>query len=145
MHVLLAMSVILIVNQQPYISTVDKQVELFALLSLAAVSHVASIFKAGAVWHPVYLGLTIVVFALPIFTFGGGTVYLKRQAKAEMAHLVSLEQSVEKTAGSRTFCCCKKKKESQSGTAVQQEDEEGDATKNGIDDVEMKVEFAPTP
>jgi hypothetical protein len=128
MHVLLAVSVILMVNQRPYISPVDQQVELFALLSLAAVSHVASIFKAGVMWHPVYLGLTIVVFALPIFTFGGGMVYLQRQAKAEIAHLVALEHTVE-DAG-RSFCCGNKKKR---GTAVQQADEEGDVTKKAID------------
>ena len=40
-QVLLATSVALMVNQNSYVSRVDQQVELFALLSLAAVAHVS--------------------------------------------------------------------------------------------------------
>ena len=81
MHVLLAFSVALMVNQNPYISKLDHEIELFALLSLGAVAHVSSIFKAGVTWDPTYLGLTVGLFAIPMLTFVGGTLYYKRQAK----------------------------------------------------------------
>ena len=55
--------------------------ELFALVTLAGLAHIASIFKTGADWDAVYLALAVVLFLVPVLTFAGGTVYLQVQAK----------------------------------------------------------------
>ena len=109
MHTLLAVSVILMVNQHPYISPLDQQVELFALLSLAAVAHVSSIFKLGVNWDSAYLGLTVMLFMIPILTFVCGTVYLKRKAKKNeklpsngKVAVVQMVGKPEGTSGSKT-------------------------------------------
>ena len=81
LHLLLAASVALMVNQRPYISKLDQQVELFALLALALVAHISASFKAGTTWSPIFLVMTVALFAVPVLTFGFGTVYLKRKGE----------------------------------------------------------------
>ena len=140
----------------------DQQVELFALLALAAVAHVASIFKAGATWEPAYLFLTVVAFALPIFTLGGGMLYTKRQAKKEMAHLVDLvlkggqyastsvkeagqnEADRDATRGSPAMSCCMCRKK-RKGTVVQQEEKAGVDAITTDDDIDVTSALAPSP
>ena len=100
-----------------YISVVDQEVELFALLSLAAVTHVASIFKSGVVWDPAYLGLTVTLFAVPILTFAAGTVVASRRAKHLHQGLVAPGGKEE----GRVWCMRRKRK-----TVVVQVEEEDD-------------------
>lgn len=89
MAMVMMMSVILLVLRQPYISDVDKEVELFALLSLAGVSHVVSIFESGTPWeqqrdsYAVYVALAVVLFLVPVATFAHGTLKIKRSAKRD--------------------------------------------------------------
>ena len=64
-----------------YISALDRQVELFALVTLAGLAHIASMFKTGVDWDAVFLALAVVLFMVPVLTFAGGTVHLKVQAK----------------------------------------------------------------
>ena len=64
-----------------YISALDRQVELFALVTLAGLAHIASMFKTGVDWDAVFLALAVVLFLVPVLTFAGGTVHLKVQAK----------------------------------------------------------------
>ena len=90
LHMLIATSVILIVNRRPYVSAVDQEVELFALLALAGVAHISSIFRAGQEWEPKYIALSGVLFLLPLFTFIFRTVYEKRQFEKEMARLTAM-------------------------------------------------------
>ena len=47
LHLCLAVFVCLSVNTKPYVNPVDFKVELFAMLTLSMVTHIASIFKTG--------------------------------------------------------------------------------------------------
>ena len=85
-------------NQHPYILDVDHQVEIFALLSLAAIAHVASIFKAGVTWDIQYLFLACVLFLLPILTFVGGTAFMAKLAKKELKILTDRLETVGQEA-----------------------------------------------
>ena len=95
LHTLLVVSICISVNQHPYILAVDHQVEIFCLLSLAAVAHIASVFKAGETWKPLYLALTTTFFMVPLFTFVGGTAYLVLSLKKELvrAHAEVVERT----------------------------------------------------
>jgi hypothetical protein len=57
LHMLIATSVILMGSRRPYVSAVDQEVELFfALLALAGIAHISSIFLRMAIkeWKPAY-------------------------------------------------------------------------------------------
>jgi Ca2+-binding EF-hand superfamily protein len=81
MHTLLALSIGLMVTYQPYIARVDGQVELFALLSLACLAHISSLFKTGEAWNEVYVVLAGALFLVPVVTFVVGTARAKRELK----------------------------------------------------------------
>merc|ERR1712166_1098974 len=66
LHAVLAVSICLMVHQQPYISALDRQVELFALVTLAGLAHIASMFKTGVDWDAVFLALAVVLFLVPV-------------------------------------------------------------------------------
>ena len=53
----------------PYVAPVDQHVALLSLLSLAGVSHITSIFKAGTTWDPLYIILTALLFFLPLVAY----------------------------------------------------------------------------
>lgn len=78
---LLAASVCLMVQQQPHINRMDQQVELFALSSLAMVTHISSLSKPGVPWLTSEIVLTCVLFLLPVVTLVGGTAQLKKAQK----------------------------------------------------------------
>ena len=138
MHVLLAASVILIVNQHPYISKLDQQVELFALLALATIAHVASIFKAGTTWDPNFLFLTGAVFSLPIVTFLGGKFYMKLQAKNEIERHTGVHNTCADDVASGVSRLCARCSTHQGG--VQEQGEAGCRTTCDDD----KGDCAPT-
>ena len=66
MHLLLAASVCVSVILQPYANKIDQQVELFALLTLACTTHIASVFKAGETWEPSYIVMISMLAGLPL-------------------------------------------------------------------------------
>jgi len=66
LHLLLGITVCLSVNVKPYLSAVDQQVELFALMTLAVVTHVASVVKQGTTWDLSSLVLATALAVLPL-------------------------------------------------------------------------------
>merc|ERR1711865_820503 len=58
-HLLLAASVCTMVLAKPHTNIMDSTIELFALVCLAAVTHVASLFKSGETWQTRYLVATV--------------------------------------------------------------------------------------
>jgi predicted outer membrane repeat protein len=99
MHCVLAGSVIAMVNQQPYISGVDAQVELFALLCLAAVTHVSSVFQAGEDWSSEFLVLAVVLFVLPLLALAYGIIWLKKYSKKKRAQLAKAQDQELRRSG----------------------------------------------
>ena len=66
MHLVLGVSICMGVLVNPYRNEYDMKVELFALLCLAVITHVASLFEAGEDFSVVYLVLVFVMTAVPI-------------------------------------------------------------------------------
>jgi hypothetical protein len=73
MHLVLGISLSLMVLVAPYRSVVDFQVELLALVCLAVVSHVASLYETGEKFQPGFLTLTGSMGVTPLI----GLVVLK--------------------------------------------------------------------
>ena len=69
------------VNLRPYLSTTDQQVELFALVSLGAISHIASVYKSGQAWNMPALSMTTVLAAVPLVSLSILTLQEKRTGK----------------------------------------------------------------
>jgi hypothetical protein len=82
-HLCLAGSMCLVVVLEPHATFEDRTIELFALLCLAAVTHVASIFKSGEQWTTDYLFALGALSMLPLLVTAFVTVKLKRQANQE--------------------------------------------------------------
>ena len=82
-HLTLAASICTMSLVQPHSSFIDASIELFALICLAGVTHVASIFKAGEQWSSDYLVATAVMAALPLVVAFGLTAYMKKVAFSE--------------------------------------------------------------
>jgi Ca2+-binding EF-hand superfamily protein len=111
MHLLLAISVVLIVNLKPYNSQVDQQVELFACLSLALISHIASLYKTNEDWTFAPVLVTSFLAALPL----GSVVVLKLQERKKdfaAAHetrlrasnlAMSVQKKAQMAAASKAF------------------------------------------
>ena len=84
-HLILATSVCLMVISEPHTNRFDYVIELFVLVSLAAVTHVSSIFKSGEDWGVRYLVATAVLALLPPMVTVGLTLHMKKGAKAHKA------------------------------------------------------------
>ena len=69
------------VNLRPYLSTTDQQVELVALVSLGAISHIASVYKSGQAWNMPALSMTTVLAAVPLVSLSILTLQEKRTGK----------------------------------------------------------------
>merc|ERR1712166_491002 len=80
-HLLLAASVCLMVLAAPHTNLVDSTIELFVLVCLAGVTHVASIFKSGEEWTARYLVATAVLALLPLVATIGMTFTMKKHVK----------------------------------------------------------------
>eukprot|EP01052_Picozoa_sp_SAG31_P002895 SAG31_NODE_105_length_25008_cov_17.439399_8_plen_328_part_00 len=66
MHLLLGTSVCLMVLVQPYRESFDENIELVALLCLAVVTHVASLYQAGDEFSASYLVLVFLMTCIPL-------------------------------------------------------------------------------
>jgi len=84
-HLVLAASVCLMVLAEPHTNDMDKIIEMFALVSLAAVTHIASIFKSGEEWTTRYLVATLILALLPLVTTFGLTADAKTTVKKQRA------------------------------------------------------------
>ena len=62
---IVATSLFLLVNQHPYVNSIDHQVELLALLCLGGLAHIAAIFRAGETWSSGFMVIAFVLFAIP--------------------------------------------------------------------------------
>ena len=84
-HLVLAASVCTMVLAKPHTNIMDSTIELFALVCLAAVTHVASLFKSGETWQTRYLVATVLLFFLPLVATIGMTIRMKKKTKAAQA------------------------------------------------------------
>jgi hypothetical protein len=95
MHLVLGASVCVMINVTPYNSLVDQQVELVALLCLAAVAHITSVYDAcpDCGEGDIYLGLAVALAAVPLVVLAIMKMQLKMQLKKEAA-LMAAEKGV---------------------------------------------------
>jgi hypothetical protein len=95
MHLVLGASVCVMINVTPYNSLVDQQVELVALLCLAAVAHITSVYDAcpDCGEGDIYLGLAVALAAVPLVVLVIMKMEVKMQLKKEAA-LMAAEKGV---------------------------------------------------
>lgn len=83
LHLGLAVFVCISVNTRPYQNVVDFKVELFAVLTLNLVTHIASVYKTGESWDAGAVALTTCLATIPIV----GLILLKLHEQAEAKSL----------------------------------------------------------
>jgi hypothetical protein len=95
MHLVLGASVCVMINVSPYNSLVDQQVELVALLCLAAVAHITSVYDAcpDCEEGDMYLGLAVALAVVPLVVLAIMKMEVKMEEKKEAA-LLAAEKGV---------------------------------------------------
>ena len=101
LFVILAVSICVMVNKQPYVSKVDREVELVALLCLGGIAQVGSLSKAGADIGGEYVVLIVVLITIPLVA----SAALKAQSTWQMRLVYS--SSIAKAGHPKRGCCRK--------------------------------------